>query len=127
MGDVVLTELLNERGLLPEVKPKIDVFLLIENEQLRPKSLYWVEEMRRSDLRVDYSITPLKLEKQFKRALESNATFTAKLEGTSDGSTTMKFQNLATREELRVSSVAEMCERDFMMRFHRGIFLSPRK
>ena len=39
MGDVVLLELLKARGLLPKFDSTTDVFVLIEDETLRPQSL----------------------------------------------------------------------------------------
>src|SRR5207302_8161219 len=37
-GDVVLVELLKERGLLPKFDAGLDAFILIEDEALRPQS-----------------------------------------------------------------------------------------
>src|SRR6266850_1566239 len=80
MGDVVLLELLKARGLLPKFDANVDVFVLIEDETLRPQSLKLVQDLRAASLVVDYSLTPAKPDKQFKRAQELNATHTAKLE-----------------------------------------------
>jgi histidyl-tRNA synthetase len=98
MGDVVLLELLKARQLLPGFKPKIDVFVLVEDETLRAESLRLVQDLRTS-LAVDYSLTSSKSDKQFKRALECGASFTARLERTSAGSVVIRLKNLRTREE----------------------------
>ena len=99
MGDVVLTELLNARGLLPALNTRLDAFCLIEDEALRLASLKLVQDLRESGLTAEYSIVPSKPDKQFKRALELNATFIVKLERTSNGEFALKVKNQKTREE----------------------------
>jgi histidyl-tRNA synthetase len=99
MGDVVLLELLKARGLLPKFDAALDVFLLIENESLRPDSLKLLTDLRSAGVAVDYSLTPLKPDKQFKRAVELNAAFTCRLERAPDGSLQSRLKNLRTREE----------------------------
>jgi histidyl-tRNA synthetase len=106
MGDVVLLELLKERKLLPDFKPAIDIFVLIEEEKLRPASLRLVQDLRASWV-VDYSLTPAKTDKQFKRALESQARFTAKIE-TLEGGSVIKLKNLETRAERLFTSAEEL-------------------
>jgi len=96
MGDVVLLELLKARGLLPKFDASVDVFVLIENEALRPQSLALVQQLRAAGQAVEYALTPAKPDKQFKRAQELNATYTARVE---EGST-VRVRNLRTREEL---------------------------
>jgi histidyl-tRNA synthetase len=99
MGDVVLLELLKSRGLLPKFDAGIDMFCLIEDESLRGESLRLIQELRAKGNTVEYSLTPLKSDKQFKRAMELKAKFTIKLERNADGDLTGKLKNLATREE----------------------------
>ena len=100
MGDVVLLELLKARGLLPEFDAIVDVFVLIEDESLRPQSLKLIQELRSAGLVVDYLLTPTRLDKQFKRAQELQATHTAKVEGDAN----VRIRNLKTREELVTNS-----------------------
>lgn len=108
MGDVVLLELLKARGRLPKFDGALDVFLLIEDEALRPDSLKLLTELRADGLAVDYSFTPLKPDKQFKRALELNAVHTCRLERSADGPLRARLKNLRTREEqvLAVDEIA---------------------
>jgi len=106
MGDVVLLELLKARGLLPKFDAGVDVFCLIEDEALRADSLKLITELRAAGKVVEYSFTPLKPDKQFKRAMELNAAHTARIERSADGAAQVKVKNLKTREE-RVVSVAE--------------------
>jgi histidyl-tRNA synthetase len=107
MGDVVLLELLKERKLLPEFKSRTDVCVIIEDEALRSSSLELIQKLRAS-LNVDYSLTPAKPDKQFKRAMELNAAFTAKLQPTPDGAVQIRVRSLSTREELTARTAEEM-------------------
>jgi len=106
MGDVVLTELLKERGLLPKLDATLDAFVMIEDEALRCESLRLVQQLREAGLTVDYALTPAKSDRQFKRALESNAAHTARLERSIAGDRVVKLKKLQTREE-RTVTVAE--------------------
>jgi len=96
MGDVVLLELLKARGLLPKFDVHADVFVLIEDENLRSESLKLVQDLRVSGLVVEYAMTPTKPDKQFKRAQELKAGFTARLE--SDAY--VRIRNLQSRAEV---------------------------
>lgn len=102
MGDVVLLELLKARGLLPKFDTNTDVFVLIEDESLRSDSLKLIQSLRQADFAVEYSLTPAKSDKQFKRAQELKATFTAKL----DSDAYVRIRNLKTRAEV-VAGVAD--------------------
>jgi histidyl-tRNA synthetase len=99
MGDVVLTELLKARGLIPKVESRTDVFVLIEKEEFRPASLKMIQALREATLAVEYSLTPAKSDKQFKRALELNARFTIRIIQKTDGSTVATVKDLSTRAE----------------------------
>jgi histidyl-tRNA synthetase len=107
MGDVVLLELLKSRGLLPKFDAGVDVFCLIEDETLRAESLKLITELRAAGKVVEYSFTPLKADKQFKRAMELNAANTVRLERTADGMVSARIKNLRSRTE-QVSAVAEV-------------------
>jgi histidyl-tRNA synthetase len=95
MGDVVLFELLKARKLLPAFDSSVAAFVLIEDENVRAASLKLVHDLRAAGLNVEYSLTPAKADKQFKRAQELKASFTAKVESDS----TVRLRNLKTREE----------------------------
>ena len=99
MGDVVLLELLKARKLLPQFDADIDVFVLVEDESLRAESLQVIQQLRASGKVVEYSLTPSKGDKQFKRALELKAKRTMRLERNADGSVQARIKDLATREE----------------------------
>ncbi|HZV34722.1 MAG TPA: histidine--tRNA ligase [Verrucomicrobiae bacterium] len=95
-GDVVLLELLKERGLLPKFDAGLDAYVLIEDEALRPQSLKLVQDLRSAGFAVEYSLTPAKPDKQFKRAQELKAAFTLRI----DSNLSIRVKNLKSREEI---------------------------
>jgi histidyl-tRNA synthetase len=99
MGDVVLLELLKARGLLPKFTAGIDAFCLVEDEELRPASLQLIHDLRAQGYAIEYSFTPAKSDKQFKRAMELNAAYTVKLGRDETGELRAKLKNLRTRAE----------------------------
>ena len=103
MGDVVLAELLKVRKLVPSFTGTVDAVVLIEDETLRAASLGVVQQLREAGRAADYSLTPAKGAKQFKRALELGATRTVRLERGADGTVVAKIKDLKTREEKRVA------------------------
>jgi len=103
LGDVVLVELLKARGLLPQFDGGVDVFVLIEDESLRPASLKLIQDLRTAGRVVEYSLTPAKPDKQFKRAQELKAAHTVTVEANS----TVRVRNLGTREE-KIGLAAEV-------------------
>jgi histidyl-tRNA synthetase len=103
MGDVVLLELLRARALLPALDAQADAFVLIEDEALRNESLKLVTDLRVAGFVTEYSLTPMKSDKQFKRALELKATHTIRLERAASGELLAKSKNLKTREEKSVA------------------------
>ena len=96
MGDVVLYELLKARDLLPKFDANVDVFCLIEDETLRPQSLKLVQNLRAHGHAVEYSLTPAKPDKQFKRAQELKARYTVRL----DNNEYVRIRNSKTRDEV---------------------------
>jgi histidyl-tRNA synthetase len=99
LGDVVLLELLKARGLLPKFDAALDAFCLIEDESLRGESLKLITDLRTAGLAIDYSLTPAKPDKQFKRAQEIKAARTIKIERNASGELTARIKDLRTREE----------------------------
>ena len=103
MGDVVLLELLKSRNLLPAFDAATEIFALIEDETLRPASLQLIQQLRAAGFAVDYSLVAAKPDKQFKRAQELKARFTARVEGNSS----IRLRNLKSREEKSAADTAE--------------------
>jgi len=99
MGDVVLFELLKSRGLLPQFTAGLAAYVLIEDETLRGDSLRLVQQLREAGLAIEFSLTPAKDDKQFKRALDLNAAHTVRLEKQADGNLLVKLKHMKSREE----------------------------
>ncbi len=99
MGDVVLLELIKSRGLLPKFTAGVDVVALVEDEALRPETLALVQRLREAGFAADFSLVPVKGDKQFKRALELGAAHTVRLERSPEGEVVARLKHLQTREE----------------------------
>ena len=95
MGDVVLAELLKDRGLFPPLGQALDAFVQITDETLRDASLGLVQQLRQGGLATEYPLLKAKPDKQFKRALELKAKWLITLQD--DNQATIK--NLETRDE----------------------------
>src|SRR6476660_5843040 len=81
MGDVVLSELINEIPRAREAMQKaiasdrkIDVYVVIAKEQRRADALTQIQQLRDRGYRVDYPLTPTKVPKQFQTAEDLGAT-----------------------------------------------------
>ncbi|MDQ2824921.1 MAG: histidine--tRNA ligase [Verrucomicrobiota bacterium] len=103
MGDVVLGELIRERGPARERmeaavrdEQKIDIYVVIAKEERRADALSQIQQLRGRGYRVDYPLTAAKVGKQFQNAEDSGATI-ALLYG--DEWPQVKVKTLATREE----------------------------
>ncbi len=99
MGDVVLAELLKERGLVPAFGQMLDVFVQIGDESLRNASLGLVQQLRHAGLATEYPLTKAKPDKQLKRAIELKAKWLVTL----DNATRARIKNLETRVDKTVS------------------------
>tara|TARA_B100000745_G_scaffold221340_1_gene147544 strand:+ start:772 stop:2019 length:1248 start_codon:yes stop_codon:yes gene_type:complete len=95
MGDVVLAELLKDRGLVPPLAQALDAFVQIADESLRNASLGLVQQLRQAGLATEYPLLKTKPDKQLKRALELNAKWLVTL----DNPTQARVKNLKTRGE----------------------------
>ena len=73
MGDVVLADVLEERGLQPKFVNTIDIFAVIGGDAERPIALADVNLLRQSGFSVDYSFKSQALGKQLKTASASGA------------------------------------------------------
>lgn len=68
MGDVVLSELLRERGLVPSFEERLDVFLAAVTAEDLPHLLPLAHRLRDEKLRVEFPIGQASLAKQLKLA-----------------------------------------------------------
>jgi histidyl-tRNA synthetase len=103
MGDVVLSELINETAHVRQkmkeaiaANQKLDVYVVIAKEERRADALAQIQQFRDRGYRVDYPLTSEKVGKQFQTAEQLGARV-AVLFG--DEWPQVKVKNLATREE----------------------------
>ena len=68
MGDVVLTDLLRERALLPDTTRAVDYFVVTVGEELRPRALALAHALRERGRSVLYALKSQPVGKQFKAA-----------------------------------------------------------
>ena len=68
MGDVVLGELLRDRGLAPPAGPAIDLFLAAITQEDLPEVLGLARALRDAGVRVEYALAPQAVGKQLKLA-----------------------------------------------------------
>jgi histidyl-tRNA synthetase len=73
MGDVVLRELLADRGLLPESARTVDFFVVAVTPEQRPEVLRVVTRLRAEGRSVEYSLRHQSVGKQLKSASSVNA------------------------------------------------------
>lgn len=102
MGDVVLAEILKARGKAPANAAAVEVFVVIDDETRRPASLRLIQEIREAGLGVEFPLTPMKSDKQLKRALELGAGRLVRLVSGADGQVMAVIRELSTREERTV-------------------------
>ena len=73
MGDVVLGELLADRGLVPTFQRELDYFVAVVSAQERPEALRIAQALRESGKSVAYSLRDQSLLKQMKVAAREGA------------------------------------------------------
>jgi len=103
MGDVVLSELINEiptaRAAMQKAitdDRKLDIYIVIAKEERRADALRQIQQLRDRGYRVDYPLTPTKVGRQFQAAEEVGARV-AILFG--DEWPQMKVKNMTTGEQ----------------------------
>jgi len=105
MGDVVLTELLKDRNLLPQPDWGLDCYVIITDEILRSDALKLVHDLRDAGVSVDYALTPAKVGKQFQAAAGLGAR-SAVVVGADEWKTgSVKLKDLSTGMETTVKAV----------------------
>jgi histidyl-tRNA synthetase len=73
MGDVVLGELLRERGLLPAVAPALDVWVAFADEESAVRAMRAASLLRARGRSVEYALGAQKLARQLKTAKSAGA------------------------------------------------------
>ena len=103
MGDVVLGELLKERGLLPKPEAGVDCYLIIADEALRPAALKLAHDLRDAGHAVEYALTPAKVGKQFQAASGLGARYAVVIGPEEWSAGQVKLKNLASGVEAPVA------------------------
>jgi len=75
MGDVVLGDLLKEKGLVPSLPPSAEAFIVTVTPEDVPMALGLAHTLRDRGVRVEYALSPLAVGKQLKLANARNARF----------------------------------------------------
>ena len=102
MGDVVLGELLKDRGLMPTSFGELDCYVVIAEEALRGEVLKLIHQLRDAGIAVDYALAPTKVGKQFQVAVAAGARFAVTI-GSDEWSTgEVKLKDLSTGTEERI-------------------------
>ena len=73
MGDVVLKELLKDKGLLPEYRPSVDVIVASVTPEDQAHVLSLAHELRDANVRVEYALADQTLARQLQLANARNA------------------------------------------------------
>lgn len=73
MGDVVLADMLREKGLFPQPSSVCDVFVQLTEESQRAEALSMVQSLREAGFKVEWAMTPGGGSKQWKIACELGA------------------------------------------------------
>ena len=107
MGDVVLGELLKERGLLPKPEAGVDCYLIIADEALRPAGLKLAHDLRDAGHAVEYALTPAKVGKQFQAASSLGARYAVVLGPEEWTAGEVKLKDLAsgTEEQVKIAYI----------------------
>jgi histidyl-tRNA synthetase len=103
MGDVVLTELLAARGLLPSVEREADLFLVCVVPELRPLVLEIARAHRDRGRRVMYSLKAQSVKKQFSAASSEGARWVVILGPSEVEEGVAVVRDMTTGSEERVS------------------------
>jgi histidyl-tRNA synthetase len=98
MGDVVLGEMLTDKGLNKPDAARLDVYLALPKEESRPALLEAAGQLRRGGLKVDYPLAAVKLGKQFEAADDRGAAYAVVVEGPWAPGTKVQVKHLASRQ-----------------------------
>jgi histidyl-tRNA synthetase len=108
MGDVVLGELLKERGLVPQPAASIDCFLISATADDRPAVFELAHQLREAGLRVEYALGDAKVGNQIKLADARRARFVVVLgpEERTRGVAQVKNLSDGTQREVALAELA---------------------
>ncbi len=102
MGDVTLTDLLEEKGLLASVRPAVDCFVAIAGDSARGKGLAIARELRQAGFSTHYLFRDAGFGKQFKEANRSGARVVISVGDREVAEEVFPVKDLTSGEERRV-------------------------
>jgi histidyl-tRNA synthetase len=102
MGDVVISELLQARGLGGELEPMPGYYLVIADDSVRPQALALAARLRKAGYRIDYPLAASKVGKQFQLAEELGFSQALVLDAEWKAAGVCGFKDLRKREQKQV-------------------------
>lgn len=99
MGDVVLSEMLKDKGRAPETPKNAEYYVVIAKEDQRPAAMKLVADLRRGGCRVDYGLTPAKVGKQFQAGQDRGASFAVVVDERLSAEGVVGLKDLNNREQ----------------------------
>lgn len=104
LGDVVLTELLRDHGLLPEYKRGLDCFMVAIGEEARAEAVRLAQVLRSAGLSVSFDYGPRAAKAQFKNADQLGARWTVVVGPEEMAAKRVKIRDMASGTERVVDS-----------------------
>ncbi|MCZ6671459.1 MAG: histidine--tRNA ligase [Verrucomicrobia bacterium] len=102
MGDVVIKDFLEEKGLLPNYIQVPDVYAVIGSDETLPTALQQIQIFRQAGYTVDYPIRKIAFGKQFKAANESGARWAVIFGDEEVARNSAKLKNLGSGDETEI-------------------------
>ena len=102
MGDVVLAELLADRGLLPSTRRELDLFLVVIAPELRSLALELARAQRDAGMTVTYALKTQSVKKQFQAAATEGARWVVVLGPEEVGAGVAVVRDMASGGEAKV-------------------------
>ncbi len=102
MGDVVMGDLLRERGLLPPASPAIEVFVAAVTEEDLPHALRLAHECRDAGLRTEYALAAQAVGRQLRQADARRARFAILIGPDDRARNEVQLKDLAAKEQRSV-------------------------
>ncbi|MGD9202791.1 MAG: histidine--tRNA ligase [Chitinispirillia bacterium] len=102
IGDVVLTELLTEKGLLPNMPPRSDVFIVTFDKKSHKHTVLTAQKLRNSGISCEFALKPAGIGKQMKQADAARAKIVVFIGGEEEEEGRLKIRDMKTGEERQI-------------------------
>ncbi len=107
VGDVVLSDLLRDKGILPAATPRADVFVCTFAKDNPASAIKAVQALRAAGISAEFSLKGGNIGKQMKSADTARSRITAFVGGDEEARGEIKLKNMASGEE-KIVPVAEL-------------------